>query len=887
MRLYIDMINDYLVWLSEKNNDQSLLPDQYLGENVSQERIDIRKAKVWKNIVELCYNKDTGIYWFTKFILGDMTYAGYPTIVRFNNLWWEWNKLIKKSDHLSIRASRQHGKAQPYSAKVLTPKGWTTMGKLNIGDEVMSEKGLPTIVSNIFEQGKKDVYKITFTDGSTTECELNHLWKVKRSGAKKWKVKSLKEIIDEKGMNPSSDNAYRIPLTKPVQFKKVKHYIDPYIFGCLLGDGGLTNSSCMFTTSDKCILKSFQKNMEQLSIIPSGKYGYRIKDKISNHKSPLLTELKKLKLYGKHSKDKFIPKEYLFDSVENRIKLLRGLMDTDGGIYDTCIIEYYSVSKKLCEGVVELVQSLGGKARIDIKNGKYNGENHKSFRVKIWLQDINPFSIKRKADKFYKIKYKPYRIIKKIKKVRKENCRCIMVDDDTHTYITNNYIVTHNTTFWSIIQPLYRASLFEYYNVLIESASEDQSIRIMTQIVRLIENNEFLLSKKSKSARWSTTDISYNGGMIQGKGVGSEIRGGTFDYISCDDVLRSDNKLSDEDIEKFVIEELEPMILVRRGQIVVVGTPQSDTDIFSVIDERIEEDPDCGWVSKVYPAIIDWGEKQLLTPDRFTWQQLMSKKKIMGRLKFEKEFLCKTYSSGSQLFPYEVRKTAMDKGKNFVVYSQAKTKYDKNIDYFIGIDCARSGKASGDYTVVLVLAFNPQTQEKRVVWMWRKKGLKTSEQVKQIAEISSNFIHPTILVEQNNMGQDFIDMMVDDYNLNVESFTTTKGSKYEDLIRYLINAFENEKIILPTGNEESKKMTKKIDFELDRFVVEKTKAGNEVYKGSGRSHDDITIALALANRCTQVYGSKPFARTIDQKKTSTLERFAKSNDVFEIMSYGW
>jgi len=89
----------------------------------------------------------------------------------------------------------------------------------------------------------------------------------------------------------------------------------------------------------------------------------------------------------------------------------------------------------------------------------------------------------------------------------------------------------------------------------------------------------------------------------------------------------------------------------------------------------------------------------------------------------------------------------------------------------------------------MVIAYDSVKQYKRICYVWRKKGLKISEQVKQIAELAKNFNYPTLLVEKNNVGQEFIDEMVDNYNLSVESFTTTKTSK-EDLIRFLITSFE-------------------------------------------------------------------------------------------------
>lgn len=442
------------------------------------------------------------------------------------------------------------------------------------------------------------------------------------------------------------------------------------------------------------------------------------------------------------------------------------------------------------------------------------------------------------------------------------------------------------SSFWSMLLPLYRTTLYDNYNVLIESASEDQAIALLSLIINIIERNEFLSSKKSSSGKWSSTEITFNGGKIVGKGVGSEVRGSTFDMICADDILRSDNKLSDADIKRFIDEELEPMLLVRRGQLIVVGTRKSDSDIFSTIYKRSEEGR--GWKIYTFPAILNHDTKQLLCPDRFTWEQLMYKKRVIGQRSFDKEFLCKTYSSGSQLFPQKYINRAIELGNDYVVYSKKDDTEMNTWLYRIGVDCARAGTASGDYTVVTVIAHNQTTQEKRLVWLWRAKGLKISTQVENIAEISQKFDHPPILVERNNIGQEFIDLMVDNYNLHVEQFTTgARGQRKDDLIRMLITAFENEKMIIPNGDVESKEMMEPLTNELGRFVLEITRAGNERMHGSGSSHDDCVMSLALANRCSMMYSGTPFAAAVEKssRANTPLERYATTNNEWEVLNF--
>jgi phage terminase large subunit-like protein len=432
------------------------------------------------------------------------------------------------------------------------------------------------------------------------------------------------------------------------------------------------------------------------------------------------------------------------------------------------------------------------------------------------------------------------------------------------------------STFYSVILPIFRMFIFENYNVLIESASEEQANSLLGQVVRILENNEMLIQKRNKDAKWSTSDIEYNGGKLLARGVGSEVRGGTYDLIINDDILRSDNKFSDRDIEDFVDEELEPMIMVRKGQMMLVGTRKSFSDIFSSIEKRIQEGSK--WKIKVYKAILDYENKTILCPERFTFEQLMQKRSIMGIRKFNKEYQNEVSGTGTGLFSDEIIQQAIEFGKSYEVHSSARPEDENHWSYIIGVDTARAGTASSDYSVAIVLAYDPEKQYKRICWIWRKKGLKISEQVKQIAELAKQFNYPTILVEKNNVGQEFIDEMVDHYNLSVESFITTKTSK-EDLIRLLITSFENEKMIIPYSNERSREMMESLLEELRKFVVEVTRAGNEIMKGSGSSHDDQVISLSLAVKCSQMYSGVPMAFSVDKpKRMSELEYFSVTND---------
>jgi len=413
------------------------------------------------------------------------------------------------------------------------------------------------------------------------------------------------------------------------------------------------------------------------------------------------------------------------------------------------------------------------------------------------------------------------------------------------------------SVFFSEISPIYDMFLYKFRRIIIISASQEQTNHLLDEIKAIVESNEWLLTKKN-SNRWASTTLGYNKGYIIGAGIGSEILGQHVDKIILDDVLRDDNKISDEEIEDYVDMKLDPMLLNRNGQMIIVGTPKRPKDIFSVIKYRKQETPECPWEIKEFKAVIDYEKQILQCPDRFSWDDMMKKRLSMGPLKFAREYQLEFFSRDKSLFPLKIVDPAKKKGLTRVLERKC-TKRSPNWLYVMGVDCARSGSVSADYTVAIVLAYDSVNQTKQIVHMWRKKGLKTNIQAQYIADISKKFDNCMCMVETNNMGQTLIDELVDTHNVFVEPITVGGHAKKDELVRYLVNSFENEQLIIPRGDDWSRTEMDILEDELGKFCVTRTPAGNERFEGVG-SHDDVVDALCLANKGTQILGV-PFAVT--------------------------
>lgn len=363
---------------------------------------------------------------------------------------------------VSIAGVAGTGKAQPLYSKILTPNGWITMGDVEVGNHVIGRDGKKTIVTSIHPQGEKEIFRVIFSDGTFTDCCDEHLWHTKtqldRDKKRPGSVKSLSEIKRTLRTGSLQKRNHSIPMVEAVEFEKIDVPLDPYMLGLLLGDGVLAKTELGFCSADEEIVADICRisNSYGCEVVSSDEdINYRINQ---NGSKKILNAIKSLDLLDKKSHNKFIPSEYLFNSIDVRTSILRGLMDTDGFVSKNgTSVVYYSVSDKLADGVKFIVESLGGKAVITTKSPKYkyNGEiknGRLCFCVHISLPpEINPFKLTRKANLVRpKSKYKPTRYIDRVEYVGKIEAKCISVDNPEHLYVTDNFIVTHNTMFAAV-----------------------------------------------------------------------------------------------------------------------------------------------------------------------------------------------------------------------------------------------------------------------------------------------------------------------------------------------------------------------------------------------------------------------------------------------------
>ena len=348
--------------------------------------------------------------------------------------------------------------AQPLDAKILTPTGWQFMDDMKVGTEVVGFDGRPTKVTQIKDLGVYDIYRVTFSDGTSTECSPGHLWKVDKVIGKRESLVVATSELARSYVNKWWQYKYRIPvITASVRFagERRKLPLDPYLVGCLLGDGSLpVMYTPSITTADQEIVDSFNSLLPiGCALVWDGAVGYRLIDTEGrrfggrHHKSRAKLAVTAAGISGFDCYSKFVPDLYKFSSPQNRLSVLQGLMDTDGFASPGGAPAgnwFFSASRQLALDVRFLIQSLGGTATFNIK------PDHRGFAdiyalCVVLPSGMKPFRLSRKLSRLRPRKHPFMRTITSMEVIGRKPVRCISVDNTDGLYLTNDCIVTHNS----------------------------------------------------------------------------------------------------------------------------------------------------------------------------------------------------------------------------------------------------------------------------------------------------------------------------------------------------------------------------------------------------------------------------------------------------------
>ena len=392
---------------------------------------------------------------------------------------------MQPTNFIIVAARPAMGKELSHNARVYTAEGYKLMGEIKPGDKVLGSDGKECNVTHVFPQGMKDTYRIHFDDRSYVDCGLEHQWEVSTKATRKSKKKPVvlttNEMIGNEILSDGRRN-FSIRMCSPLDFKEIQTEINPYLMGALIGDGCFSSSSVSFSNSEDDVIQKVS------SLLPDG-CELKFRSKYDHSLNGMMKHIKRIGLKKVKSYERFIPKEFLYNSIENRIELLRGLIDTDGFVTlsGSNGIEYSTSSERLCYDILELVRGLGGKASFRVKETHYTKENVRvkckdSYRMYISMPEyIIPVSSKKHLAKYNPKKKYHAKFILKIEKLgTQEEMSCISVDSEDCLYVTDGCTLTHNTQF--ALGIIKNASIRDNKKGLFISCEMDE-VQVMKRII--------------------------------------------------------------------------------------------------------------------------------------------------------------------------------------------------------------------------------------------------------------------------------------------------------------------------------------------------------------------------------------------------------------------
>lgn len=373
---------------------------------------------------------------------------------------------------------RKNVKALGLDTEIPTPDGWKKLSDIHKDSLVYGADGKSHAVIAESEIFHKPMYTVRFEDGAEIVASADHIWTVQTKDSRKtskrptkrrpnkpelranngWYDITTAEMVKDYGLmradGKGMEYKYRVPMSKPVEYPEKDLPIDPYTFGVWLGDGTSCSASVTCSDDDKaemmshveaeghsCRWHTYKNRAGRFSIDTRPGSG-------GKYKNPFIEALRELGVHG----NKHIPEIYMLASVEQRLALLQGLMDTDGTCSKVGQCVFTQKSKAFAEQVAELVSSLGIKATLQTCavtcSGKPVGN---ASRVQFWTtKDFPCFRLERKKNRLKDALAERMNAKSIIAIVEHESVpsKCIAIDSDDHLYLAGrHYTTTHNTSF--------------------------------------------------------------------------------------------------------------------------------------------------------------------------------------------------------------------------------------------------------------------------------------------------------------------------------------------------------------------------------------------------------------------------------------------------------
>lgn len=352
--------------------------------------------------------------------------------------------------------------------EVPTPSGWVTVGDLTVGDYVYGSDGETHRVERETEvlEGL-DCYKVRFDDGTEVVASASHGWTTERLNGHGDKYEVVTQTTEELAATvrgSKNRKRHRIPVVG-FEGSEKDLLVDPWFLGLWLGDGKTTDSSVVFEASRideyrelvNPLVQDYQTVTWTFRENDKGSWGeFRIrnKDRLNDNKS-VRSQLRKIGVLG----NKHIPQDYMTGSREQRIALLQGLVDSDGGVDKNGRCYFVNMNQVLVHQFRELVEGLGFRCTVHSHGDALRAEFAPGDLI-----TVSRLGYKAERQRAYTTRSRSqHRWVESVEKVESVPVKCIGIDTEDHLFqVTRRRILTHNTRntftlFPGLVSPEFKA----------------------------------------------------------------------------------------------------------------------------------------------------------------------------------------------------------------------------------------------------------------------------------------------------------------------------------------------------------------------------------------------------------------------------------------------
>ena len=530
---------------------------------------------------------------------------------------------------------------------LLTTQGWKTMATVEPGDFVFGPDGRPTEVLGKSEvhTGRK-LWRVADAYGNEVFCDDGHIWNVascrKRPVFKNKTAKALGERTAERRV--------WVPDHAPLEFPEADLPVDPYTLGVWLGDGAALQATVTMSDVDAAPVRA---RIEQ--------GGYETKDRTTRYTfgvSGLKVQLRELGVLG----NKHIPAAYFRGSIQQRLSLLHGLMDTDGNVTKQGQCFLATSSPVLKEQYLELLWGLGIKTGVATSRAMLNGRDYgETYRLGFYHDNVSTLERKQSRATGYK---KVVRRYISLERAGTGDVQCIEVARGDGLFLAGHaLLVTHNTKseFASYLLPAWFLGKFPHKKVIQTSHTAELAVGFGRKVRNLVDTEvyhdifpDLQLQSDSKAAgRWNTSKQ----GDYFAIGVGGAVTGKGADLLIIDDphseqeaaLAEVNPEIYDKTYEWYTSgprQRLQP-----GGSIIVVMTRWSKRDLTARVLEAAAQRGGEEWTVIEFPAILPSGNP--LWPEFWPLPELQALKEELPNSKWSAQYLQNPVSEASAIIKRE------------------------------------------------------------------------------------------------------------------------------------------------------------------------------------------------------------------------------------------